>query len=100
MTNIVGFAWESALFALRNHTMQPRKEMTLMQPKLPQDERYEQRPDGTIRRFRQQTPPAQSTYIPQPPPDEPPRTRYQVPLLTVRSQFFSCDLVPPPRRLI
>lgn len=41
MTNIVGFAWESALFALRNHTMQPRKEMTLMQPKLPQDERYE-----------------------------------------------------------
>ena len=52
MTNIVGFAWESALFALRNHTMQPRKEMTLMQPKLPQDERYEQRPDGTIRRFR------------------------------------------------
>lgn len=38
-----------------------------MQPKLPQDERYEQRPDGTIRRFRQQTPPAQSTYIPQPP---------------------------------
>ena len=28
-----------------------------MQPKLPQDERYEQRPDGTIRRFRQQTPP-------------------------------------------
>ena len=53
-----------------------------------------------IRRFRQQTPPAQSTYIPQPPPDEPPRTRYQVPLLTVRSQFFSCDLVPPPRRLI
>lgn len=53
MTNIVGFAWESALFALRNHTMQPRKEMTLMQPKLPQDERYEQRPDGTIRRFRQ-----------------------------------------------
>ena len=40
-----------------------------MQPKLPQDERYEQRPDGTIRRFRQQTPPAQSTYIPQPPPD-------------------------------
>ena len=27
-----------------------------MQPKLPQDERYEQRPDGTIRRFRQQTP--------------------------------------------
>ena len=64
MTNIVGFAWESALFALRNHTMQPRKEMTLMQPKLPQDERYEQRPDGTIRRFRQQTPPAQSTYIP------------------------------------
>ena len=34
-----------------------------MQPKLPQDERYEQRPDGTIRRFRQQTPPAQSTYI-------------------------------------
>ena len=37
-----------------------------MQPKLPQDERYEQRPDGTIRRFRQQTPPAQSTYIPQP----------------------------------
>ena len=24
-----------------------------MQPKLPQDERYEQRPDGTIRRFRQ-----------------------------------------------
>ena len=31
-----------------------------MQPKLPQDERYEQRPDGTIRRFRQQTPPAQS----------------------------------------
>ena len=73
MTNIVGFAWESALFALRNHTMQPRKEMTLMQPKLPQDERYEQRPDGTIRRFRQQTPPAQSTYIPQPPPDEPPR---------------------------
>ena len=75
MTNIVGFAWESALFALRNHTMQPRKEMTLMQPKLPQDERYEQRPDGTIRRFRQQTPPAQSTYIPQPPPDEPPRRR-------------------------
>ena len=63
MTNIVGFAWESALFALRNHTMQPRKEMTLMQPKLPQDERYEQRPDGTIRRFRQQTPPAQSTYV-------------------------------------
>ena len=50
MTNIVGFAWESALFALRNHTMQPRKEMTLMQPKLPQDERYEQRPDGTIRK--------------------------------------------------
>ena len=46
-----------------------------MQPKLPQDERYEQRPDGTIRRFRQQTPPAQSTYIPQPPPDEPPRRR-------------------------
>ena len=44
-----------------------------MQPKLPQDERYEQRPDGTIRRFRQQTPPARSTYIPQPPPDEPPR---------------------------
>ena len=40
MTNIVGFAWESALFALRNHTMQPRKEMTLMQPKLPQDERH------------------------------------------------------------
>ena len=75
MTNIVGFAWESALFALRNHTMQPRKEMTLMQPKLPQDERYEQRPDGTIRRFRQQTPPAQSTYIPQPPSDEPPRRR-------------------------
>ena len=64
MTNIVGFAWESALFALRNHTMQSRKEMTLMQPKLPQDERYEQRPDGTIRRFRQQTPPA-----------EPPRRR-------------------------
>ena len=64
MTNIVGFAWESALFALRNHTMQPRKEMTLMQPKLPQDERYEQRPDGTIRRFRHQ-----------PPPDEPPRRR-------------------------
>ena len=30
MTNIVGFAWESALFALRNHTMQPRKEMTLL----------------------------------------------------------------------
>ena len=25
MTNIVGFAWESALFALRNYTMQPRK---------------------------------------------------------------------------
>lgn len=75
MTNIVGFAWESALFALRNHTMQPRKEMTLMQPKLPQDERYEQRPDGTIRRFRQQTLPAQSTYIPQPPPDELPRRR-------------------------
>ena len=43
MTNIVGFAWESALFALRNYTMQPRKEMTLMQPKLPQDERHEQR---------------------------------------------------------
>lgn len=63
MTNIVGFAWKSALFALRNHAMQPRKEMTLMQPKLPQDERYEQRPDGTIRRFRQQTPPAQSTPI-------------------------------------
>ena len=41
----------------------------------PQDERYEQRPDGTIRRFRQQTPPAQSTYIPQPPPDEPLRRR-------------------------
>ena len=57
MTNIVGFAWESALFALRNHTMQPRKEMTLMQPKLPQDERYEQRPDGTIRRFRPDEPP-------------------------------------------
>ena len=49
-TNIVGFAWKSALFALRNHAMQPRKEMTL-------------------------TPPAQSTYIPQPPPDEPPRRR-------------------------
>ena len=40
MTNIVGFAWESALFALRNHTMQPRKEMTLMQPKLPQAGRH------------------------------------------------------------
>lgn len=44
-----------------------------MQQKLPQDERYEQRPDGTIRRFRPQTPPAQSTYIPQPPQPEAPR---------------------------
>lgn len=35
-----------------------------MQQKLPQDERYEQRPDGTIRRFPQQTTPP--TYIPQP----------------------------------
>lgn len=48
-----------------------------MQQKLPQDERYEQRPDGTIRRFPQQTPVSQQTYVPQPPqmtpPSAPPR---------------------------
>lgn len=44
-----------------------------MQQKLPQDERYEQRPDGTIRRFPQQPPASQSAYIPQPPQPVPPK---------------------------